>query len=127
MSVEQPYLYVTEIFSSIQGEGTMMGRPAVFLRLSGCNLKCSWCDSKYSWVEGEKMYINDILKSLRQHGVGDKIDYLCITGGEPMLQERNLHILCSLFPKTIHISIETNATIIPTMIHSGNKILLYRM
>lgn len=81
-------MQITEIFKSIQGESTHAGLPCVFVRLTGCNLRCSWCDSEYTFQGGKKMTTEDIrgeVARLSPHG-----GLVEITGGEPMLQEREL-------------------------------------
>jgi len=81
-------MQITEIFKSIQGESTFAGLPCVFVRLTGCNLRCSWCDSEYTFHGGRKMSSDEIfaeVKRLSPHG-----GLVEITGGEPMLQERDL-------------------------------------
>lgn len=99
---------VTEIFYSIQGEGTMAGVPMTFIRLSGCNLTCSWCDTKYSWKPGKVMTLGEIAREVGKHPLA----MVCITGGEPFLQD--LHDLChGLRQIGMVIQIESNGTCIP--------------
>ena len=83
-----PFLRVTEIFHSIQGESTWAGLPCTFVRLTGCPLRCVWCDTVYAFTEGQKQSIDDILAEVRQLGVR----LVEITGGEPLLQ-KNVHVL----------------------------------
>lgn len=104
-------LPVVEIFHSIQGEGTRVGEPATFIRLAGCNLRCSWCDSGYSWsVDGlrdaVKLTLQDIAGQVRERAV-------VLTGGEPMLHHARLPQLVQLLRAhgVAHITIETNATV----------------
>ena len=107
-----------EIFHSIQGEGLNIGKPAVFLRLALCNLACSWCDTKYTW-EWQKYDLkeqtldistNEIQRQILRHNC----TYLVVTGGEPMLQQKQLiPLLQNLKNKEFHIEIETNGTIVP--------------
>src|SRR6202030_2406162 len=81
-------MQITEIYKSLQGESTYAGLPCVFVRLTGCNLRCSWCDTEYSFYGGKKMTPEEVLdevESLSPHG-----GLVEITGGEPMLQEREL-------------------------------------
>jgi 7-carboxy-7-deazaguanine synthase len=81
-------MQITEIYKSIQGESTYAGLPCVFVRLTGCNLRCSWCDSEYTFVGGHRMTNEEIMaevESLLPHG-----GMVEITGGEPMLQERDV-------------------------------------
>jgi 7-carboxy-7-deazaguanine synthase len=81
-------MQITEIYKSLQGESTYAGRPCVFVRLTGCNLRCSWCDSEYTFTGGRRMAPEEVfaeVASLSPNG-----GLLEITGGEPMLQEREL-------------------------------------
>ncbi len=81
-------MQITEIFKSIQGESTHAGLPCVFVRLTGCNLRCSWCDSEYTFQGGRKMSIEEVLNEVfRFSPDGGLVE---ITGGEPMLQEREV-------------------------------------
>jgi 7-carboxy-7-deazaguanine synthase len=79
-------MQITEIFKSIQGESTHAGLPCVFVRLTGCNLRCSWCDSEYTFTGGHRMALEEIMKEVEQLSPGGGL--VEITGGEPMLQER---------------------------------------
>ena len=81
-------MQITEIFKSIQGESTHAGLPCVFVRLTGCNLRCSWCDSEYTFTGGRKMSQQQVFADVqRLSPSGGLVE---ITGGEPMLQEREL-------------------------------------
>ena len=80
-------MQITEIFKSIQGESTHAGLPCVFVRLTGCNLRCSWCDSEYTFQGGHKMTPEEVFESVEQLGPAGLVE---ITGGEPMLQEREV-------------------------------------
>ncbi len=81
-------MQITEIYKSLQGESTYAGMPCVFVRLTGCNLRCSWCDTEYSFYGGKKMTPEQVLDEVdRLSPSGGLIE---ITGGEPMLQEREL-------------------------------------
>jgi len=79
-------MQVTEIFKSIQGESTYAGLPCVFVRLTGCNLRCSWCDSEYTFSGGHRMSIEEVVEEVEQLSPGRGL--VEITGGEPLLQER---------------------------------------
>jgi len=76
-------LTVNEIFYSIQGESTEVGRPCVFVRLTACDLRCSWCDTPYAFVEGRKMSVDEVVAAVERHDCR----LVEITGGEPLLQE----------------------------------------
>ena len=80
-------MQVTEIYKSIQGESTHAGLPCVFVRLTGCNLRCSWCDSEYTFSGGHRMTVEEVLEEVEQLSPSGLIE---ITGGEPMLQEREV-------------------------------------
>lgn len=103
---------VSEIFYSIQGEGKLMGVPSVFVRLSGCNLRCWWCDTPYaSWeAQGEEMSVSTIIDSAtRRHG--DAAKHVVVTGGEPMIFGE-IGELCARFRAAgLHVTIETAATV----------------
>jgi 7-carboxy-7-deazaguanine synthase len=75
-------LTINEIFYSIQGESTYAGRPCVFVRLTGCDLRCSWCDTPYSFHEGRKMSVDEVLQEVDRYGS----PLVEVTGGEPLLQ-----------------------------------------
>jgi 7-carboxy-7-deazaguanine synthase len=81
-------MQVTEIYKSLQGESTYAGLPCVFVRLTGCNLRCSWCDTEYSFYGGKKMTPEQVFDHVERLSPGG--GYVEITGGEPMLQEREL-------------------------------------
>ena len=74
---------INEIFYSIQGEGKWMGLPNIFIRTTGCNLRCSYCDTTYAYKEGEENSIEEILKKISKF----HCKKICITGGEPLIQE----------------------------------------
>jgi 7-carboxy-7-deazaguanine synthase len=81
-------MQITEIYKSIQGESTHAGLPCVFVRLTGCNLRCSWCDSEYTFTGGHRMALEEVLQEVgRLSPYGGLVE---ITGGEPMLQEREV-------------------------------------
>jgi 7-carboxy-7-deazaguanine synthase len=81
-------MQITEIYKSLQGESTYAGLPCVFVRLTGCNLRCCWCDSEYTFTGGHKMTIDSVAAEvLRLNPGGGLVE---ITGGEPMLQEREI-------------------------------------
>ena len=77
-------LYITEIYKSLQGESTWSGLACIFIRLSGCNLRCSWCDTEYSFTSGDKLSIDNILDRVEQLNC----DLVEVTGGEPLAQDK---------------------------------------
>jgi len=80
-------MQITEIYSSIQGESSFAGLPCIFVRLTGCNLRCDWCDSEYTFTGGMKMTLEQVLSEIRRLA---PVTLLEITGGEPMLQQREV-------------------------------------
>ncbi len=80
-------MQITEIYKSIQGESTHAGLPCVFVRLAGCNLRCSWCDSEYTFAGGHRMTIEEVVEQVEQLSRNGLVE---ITGGEPMLQDREV-------------------------------------
>jgi 7-carboxy-7-deazaguanine synthase len=99
---------IAEIFRSLQGEGSNQGRPCLFIRLAGCNLHCCWCDTPYAQAGGSDMSIDAILEQVWRLNP----PYVCITGGEPLLQGDDLEpLLSSLHARGTSIDIETNGTI----------------
>lgn len=104
-------MFVSEIFHSIQGEGELTGVPSVFVRTSGCNLRCSWCDTKYaSWSpEGEEIGVDVVLGKVLTYPAS----HCVITGGEPMVA-RDIRVLAGRLREAgRHITIETAGTVAP--------------
>ncbi|MGH7839993.1 MAG: radical SAM protein [Candidatus Binataceae bacterium] len=97
-------LRVNEIFYSIQGESTWAGRPCVFVRLTGCNLRCVWCDTPYAFYEGRQMAIAAIVDQVRGYGC----ELVEITGGEPMLQKGIHALLRALLEENRTVMLETS-------------------
>lgn len=97
-------LRITEIFLSIQGEAASLGYPTVFVRLTGCPLRCTYCDSEYAFYGGEKISINDIVNTVVQYGV----KHVCVTGGEPLAQPACLDLLTLLCDQSLLVSLETS-------------------
>jgi 7-carboxy-7-deazaguanine synthase len=100
-------MQITEIYKSLQGESTYAGLPCVFVRLTGCNLRCTWCDSEYTFHGGRKMSVDEIRSEVsRLSPDGGLVE---ITGGEPMLQERELvPFMQSLLDDDYSVLIETS-------------------
>ena len=100
-------LKLTEIFCSLQGESRSAGWPTVFVRLTGCPLRCSWCDTTYSFHGGQWWSIDDILAEVARHGAR----HVCVTGGEPLAQKRCLDLLVKLCDQGYAVSLETSGAL----------------
>jgi len=101
---ERVTLRMTEMFLSIQGETSRTGLPTVFIRLSGCPLRCRWCDTTYSFQGGETIALEDLLERVAAYGV----DTVCVTGGEPLAQKNCLPLLAALCDRGYSVSLETS-------------------
>ena len=98
---------INEMFVSIQGEGPYMGIPMFFIRFTGCNLRCEWCDTKYAFYEGKEMGMEEILEVVKKKGK----EWICLTGGEPLLQEE-IYKLIDILLKEHKVIVETNGSIL---------------
>ena len=98
---------ISEIFKSIQGESSYAGLPCVFVRTSGCNLRCGWCDTSYAFYEGEERAIDSVLEEIRGFGC----DCVEITGGEPLLQEEVYLLMKRLLDEGYRLLIETSGSL----------------
>jgi len=103
----QGMLKITEIFHSLQGEARDAGRPTVFIRLTGCPLRCVYCDSEYAFYGGEWMHIDQIMEKV----AGYRTQYVCVTGGEPLAQKRCHELLDRLCEAGYQVSLETSGAI----------------
>lgn len=99
-----PDLQVTEIFHSIQGETSLVGVPFSFIRLTGCNLRCTYCDTSYAFKGGRRMRISEVIEAVRPHGTRHAL----ITGGEPLLQRQTPALVHALRDAGYTVSIETH-------------------
>lgn len=100
-------LRVTEIFHSVQGESSRIGLPTVFVRLTGCPLRCVWCDTAYAFSGGEALALGDIL----QRVAGFNCTTVCVTGGEPLAQKGCLPLLVALCDAGHSVSLETSGAL----------------
>ncbi len=100
-------LTINEIFHSIQGESTFMGLPCVFVRLTGCNLRCTWCDTEYAFYEGRTMSLDDIIGEVEKYGC----NLVEITGGEPLAQDGVLPLMNMLCDRGYEVLLETSGSI----------------
>lgn len=105
-------LLLSEIFYSIQGESTLAGYPCLFIRLAGCNLRCSYCDARYTYEEpGQSYSLEGVLKAMAEVGPGGRpVELVEITGGEPLLQEGVYPLLDVLLARGHQVLLETNGT-----------------
>ena len=101
---DEPFLRVTEIFHSVQGESTRVGLPCTFVRLTGCPLRCVWCDTEYAFHGGERMTLPDIVD--RVHGIGTKL--VEVTGGEPLAHPNALILIERLADAGYTVLVETS-------------------
>lgn len=98
---------ITEIFHSIQGESTFAGRPCVFVRLTGCPLRCAWCDTDYAFYGGSEQSIDEVLTQIRSYGCG----LVEVTGGEPLAQPESLPLLSRLCREGFCVLLETSGAL----------------
>ena len=98
---------INEIFLSIQGEGLQSGLPTIFIRTTGCNLRCTYCDTSYAYKEGKNYSINGLLTKVRSFA----FQRICLTGGEPLLQRDSINLIKKLISMDYEIDLETNGSI----------------
>lgn len=103
----QELLRVSEIFASLQGESTTVGVPTVFVRLTGCPLRCRWCDTTYAFRGGERLTIDEILARVSDLGLPE----VCVTGGEPLAQAACRDLLTALADAGHRVSLETSGAL----------------
>lgn len=100
-------LRITEIFYSLQGESNTVGLPTVFIRLTGCPLRCVYCDTTYAFTGGKKIEISEIIAQVEQYGT----KYITLTGGEPLAQPACLELTTQLLDNGFMVSLETSGAI----------------
>ena len=98
---------INEIFYSLQGEGKLTGLLNIFIRTSGCNLRCSFCDTKFAYNDGKEMNLDEILNETSKYPCKN----ICITGGEPLIQKEILKLIDLLIKRNYKICLETNGSI----------------
>ena len=113
-------MFITEIFKSIQGEGTRAGLPCIFVRLTGCNLRCTWCDTAYAFHGGTKMSVDEVLARVEKFsntpakmqpgvaGISQKLSLVELTGGEPLLQPEVIPLAQKLLDSGYRVMVETS-------------------
>ena len=105
--MKNDYLRISEIFYSLQGESRSVGLPTVFIRLTGCPLRCQYCDTSYAFSGGEMQTIDSIIEQVAQYNTR----YITVTGGEPLAQSGCLELLRQLADKNYSVSLETSGAI----------------
>jgi 7-carboxy-7-deazaguanine synthase len=100
-------LKINEIFKSIQGESSYTGLPCAFIRLTGCNLRCSWCDTEYAFYEGNAMEVEQVLDKVKKY----KVNLVEITGGEPLMQKEVYKLMDALLAKSYEVLLETGGSL----------------
>lgn len=100
-------LRITEIFASIQGESTHIGLPTVFVRLTGCPLRCVWCDTDYAFSGGSNRALDELVTEIRAYG----LPTVCVTGGEPLAQKGCRALLSALCEVGLSVSLETSGAL----------------
>lgn len=113
-------LNLVEIYASIQGETRQAGLPTTFIRLSACNLRCVWCDTPYSFGKGTPSSLPDILNEIERLGC----KHVCVTGGEPLLQENVYPLMRELCDKGYSINLETSGSLPVSKVDSRVNIIL---
>lgn len=113
-------LRITEIYASVQGESTHVGKPCVFVRLTGCNLRCSWCDSEFTFTGGGWRSIDDVIEEARSHG----IHTIEVTGGEPLLQRNAIPLMQRLLDLGHEVLLETSGSRLIAEVPDGVHIIL---
>jgi len=111
---------ITEIFHSLQGETSLAGVPFAFIRLTGCNLRCTYCDSAYAFKGGTRMSIPEVLATIRPYGV----KHVLLTGGEPLLQRGTPELARTLFEAGYLVSVETHGEVAITPVRPWTRIVM---
>ncbi len=119
IKITAPSLNIIEIFASIQGETSLTGFPTAFIRLAACNLRCSWCDTPYSFGRGTPFSIDAILDQVHEFGC----PYVCVTGGEPLLQENVYLLMQQLLARGYRVSLETGGSLTTEKVDPAVKII----
>ncbi len=111
---------ITEIFHSIQGESTFAGRPCIFVRLTGCPLRCTWCDTDYAFYGGAERSIDQILETVRSYGC----PLVEVTGGEPLVQSDCIALLTRLCDERFTVLLETSGAIDTAAVDARAHVIL---
>lgn len=120
MTSFESVIQLIEIFGSVQGETSFSGLPTTFIRLAACNLRCTWCDTSYSFGRGTPYTIQKIIEETEQQG----LPYVCITGGEPLLQLEVHFLIKELCDRGFRLSLETGGSLPVDQVDPRVKIIL---
>jgi 7-carboxy-7-deazaguanine synthase len=115
-----PTLRINEIFYSIQGESSRIGRPTVFVRLTGCPMRCTYCDTAYAFHDGQQQEIDEIIQEIQKFDT----DYVTVTGGEPLAQKNCIELMNQLCALGYQVSLETGGGLDIKDVNSQVKIIL---
>lgn len=113
-------LRINEIFYSIQGESSRIGMPTVFVRLTGCPMRCTYCDTAYAFHEGQQKEIEEIIQEIKKFDT----NYVTVTGGEPLAQKNCIDLMNQLCELGYQVSLETGGALDIKDVHSEVKIIL---
>jgi len=113
-------LRIIEIYPSIQGESTWAGLPCVFIRLAGCNLRCTWCDSEFTFTGGEHQSVEDVVRE----ACSFEIDVVEVTGGEPLAQRQAIVLMERLIARGKTVLLETSGSIDISAVPKGVQIIM---
>ena len=115
-----PTLRINEIFYSIQGESSRIGRPTVFVRLTGCTMRCTYCDTAYAFHDGQQQEIDEIIQEIQKFDT----NYVTVTGGEPLAQKNCIELINQLCELGYQVSLETGGGLDIKDVNSQVKIIL---
>ena len=113
-------LRINEIFYSIQGESSRIGMPTVFVRLTGCPMRCTYCDTAYAFHEGQQQEIEEIIQEIKKFDT----NYVTVTGGEPLAQKNCIDLMSQLCELGYQVSLETGGALDIKDVHAKVKIIL---
>jgi len=113
-------LRIIEVYASVQGESTWAGLPCVFVRLAGCNLRCTWCDSEFTFTGGEHRSIDSIVQQVHEMG----IELVEVTGGEPLAQRQSSDLIQALMDRGHLVIVETSGSIDISIVPEGAHVIM---
>ncbi len=113
-------LLVIEVYASVQGESTHAGRPCTFVRLAGCNLRCTWCDSEFTFTGGQRRSIDDVVSEVVALGVR----LVEVTGGEPLMHRQAITLISRLHQEGLEVMLETSGSVDISTVPEGTRIIM---